>query len=64
MEIIIERQLTKIERLAAVMKQIEEAECHGYGCVTITVHNHQITNSSLNKDVRFGNTAPDWYTRG
>ena len=60
-EINIETQLTRIERLAIIQKQIEEAESHGHGSITITFHNGQINNSCLNKDVRFGNTSPVWY---
>lgn len=62
MEIIIEPQLTRIERLSIIEKQIIEAETHGYGSINITIHNHQIVNSMLNKDTRFGNTSPLWYT--
>jgi hypothetical protein len=61
MEIIIEKQFTRIERLALILKQIEEAELHGYGSINITIHNHQITDSSLNKMLRFGNTGTLWY---
>ena len=64
MAIIIERQLTRTERLALILKQIEEAECHGFGSLTINFHNGQITNSSLNKEVRFGNTSPELYLAG
>jgi len=62
MEIVIEQQLTRLERLALIDKQIREAEEHGYGSISITIHNHQITDSSLNKTLRFGNTSLLWYT--
>lgn len=61
MEVIIERKLNRLERLALIMKQIEEAELHGYGNITISFHNHQIANSSLTKDIKFGNCTPEMY---
>lgn len=62
MAIIIERQLTRVERLAQIMKQIEEAEEHGFAEIKISIHNNQIIGSSINKEIRYGNTDQSWYT--
>lgn len=61
MEIIAERQLTRLERLALLMRQIEELEEHGFGELVVKIHKHQITDSQVKKDTRMANTSQEWY---
>ena len=61
MLIIEERQLNRLERLAIIMKQIEELETHGFGELKIVFHKGQITDSNIQKSVRFGNCIENIY---
>ena len=61
MKIIIERQLTRAERMLLLLQAIEETEQFGYGEVNVQIHNHQIVDISRNERKRFGNCDPEWY---
>jgi len=60
-EIQITNDLTRNERIVLCDKAVREAELHGFAEIKIIVHNHQITDLSLNKANRFGNCSEEWY---
>ena len=61
MKIVIERPLTRIERVTQILSLLQEAEEYGYARISIDINDHQIVNSKIEKNVRYGNCPENIY---